>query len=576
MGAGLDRSRRSAAPAALLRCPPFSDANLVYAVLIKLVLSAGPISALHECLNEWRASSSSNGRKAASSQLARFTDHARSKRRAGSSSVDYEAMPFMSDPATLSGSELLAAYKARALSPVEVINASFARIDRFQPEVNAFTVQDRDGALKTAGESERRWFLGNPLGPCDGIPATIKDNIAWAGFASRSGSSITSPDPLEFDAPAVARLKEAGCIILGKTTMPEFAWKATGDSPLTGVTRNPWKLSRTSGGSSSGAGVAAALGLGVFHLGTDGGGSIRIPASFNGVVGFKPSYGRVPAFPSSPMGGLAHLGPLTRSVSDAARMLSIIGQPDSRDLTAWNTPMPDCGERRFGGLQGKRIGWSSTLGFAKRVDPEVARITEVAALTFANLGATVDEVEPDFSDPIDVFQTLWTAGAALTMRAYPSAAWTKCDPGLVHAAEAGAGVSGADVIEALTRTRYALSNQLNELFSKYDLLLSPQTAVPAIPVGLNVPPAGFAGFDDWGSSWTEWSPFTYLFNITQSPALSLPCGFTADGLPVGLQIVGPLGSDEIVLRTAHAFEAHRPFKRLDALVHETQRDHAPT
>lgn len=472
----------------------------------------------------------------------------------------------MSDPTALSGSELLAAYKARALSPVEVVNACFASIDRFQPETNAFVVQDREGALKTAKESERRWSIGKPLGPGDGIPATIKDNIAWAGFASRSGSSITSPDPLDVDAPAVARLKEAGCIILGKTTMPEFAWKATGDSPHTGITRNPWNLSRTSGGSSSGAGVAAALGLGVFHLGTDGGGSIRIPASFNGVVGFKPSYGRVPAFPASPMGGLAHLGPLARSVADAARMLSIIGQPDGRDLTAWNAPAPDYDLERFSGVKGKRIAWSATLGFAKRVDPEVARIAEAGARTFTDLGAIVDEVELGFSDPVEVFQTLWTAGAALIMRAYPSAAWTKCDPGLVQSAEAGANVTGADVIEALTRKRYALANQLEALFSQYDLLLSPQVAVPAIPTGMNVPPPGFAGFDDWGSSWTEWSPFTYLFNITQSPAISLPCGFTADGLPVGLQMVGPLRADDIVLGAAHAFETHKPFKRLDVLI----------
>lgn len=471
----------------------------------------------------------------------------------------------MCDPTSLSGTELLIAYKTRTLSPVEVVNACIARIDRFQPEVNAFVIQDREGAFKAARKSERRWLSGEPLGPGDGIPATIKDNIAWKGFPTRSGSCITGLEPLDFDAPAVSRLKESGCVLLGKTTMPEFAWKAVGDSPLTGITRNPWKLSRTSGGSSSGAGVAAALGLGVFHLGTDGGGSIRIPASFNGVVGFKPSYGRVPSFPSSPMGALAHLGPLTRSVSDAARMLSIIGQPDGRDLTAWNLPMFEFNQGAVGGIEGMRVAWSPTLGFAERVDPEVARLTKAAAHSFVDLGAIVEEVDPCFRDPIDMFQTVWTAGAALIMRQYPADARLKCDPGFAQAAKAGAGVTGADVVEALTRQRYAVSNQLNNLFSEYDLLLTPQVAVPAMPIGMNVPPSGFAGFDSWGTSWTEWSPFTYLFNITGSPAISLPCGLTSDGLPVGLQIVGPLRADEMVLRAARAFESLKQFKRLDAL-----------
>ena len=471
----------------------------------------------------------------------------------------------MPDVETLSSSELFAAYQSRSLSPVEVTNACFARIDRFEPQVNAFAFQDREGALRAARESERRWIEGNPLGPGDGIPATVKDNIACKGLPSRAGSRLTSSEPLSFDAPAVARLKEAGCIILGKTTMPEFAWKATGDSPLTGITRNPWKLSCTSGGSSAGAGVAAASSLGLFHLGTDGGGSIRIPASFNGVVGFKPSYGRVPHFPSSTMLGLAHLGPITRCVADAARMLAIIAQPDKRDLTAWNTRSTAYDQALNGSMKGKRIAWSPTLGFARYVHPEVARLTKAAALSFVEMGALVDEIEPDFADPIDIFTTLWTAGAALAMRAYPTDAMEQRDAGLVRSAMAGHFVSGADVIEALVRKRSALAMQLDELFSKYDLLLTPQVAVPAFPVGSDVPPPAYGGLDDWGTDWTQWSPFTYLFNITQSPAISVPCGLTDDGLPVGLQLVGPLRSDESVLRAAYAFESRSRFCSLDAI-----------
>ncbi|WP_455875018.1 amidase family protein [Rhizobium yanglingense] len=219
---------------------------------------------------------------------------------------------------------------------MEVLSSCLERIERFEPKVNAFVVLDREGALRAAQASEFRWRRGEQLGPADGVPATIKDNIAWRGLPNRQGSLLTTDAPAAFDAPAVARLKEAGCVLLGKTTMPEFGWKGVGDSPLTGITRNPWDLSRTSGGSSAGAAVAALLGMGILHLGTDGAGSIRIPASFCGVVGFKPSYGAVPSYPLSAMGGLAHLGPLARTVSEAALMLSIIGRPDHRDPTAWN------------------------------------------------------------------------------------------------------------------------------------------------------------------------------------------------------------------------------------------------
>lgn len=469
----------------------------------------------------------------------------------------------MRNPVTLSAAELLSAYRTKTLSPVEVLTACFDRIDRFEPKVNAFVLQDRDGALKAAKASERRWLRGEPLGPGDGIPATVKDNIAWSGHPNRQGSCLTSKQPVDFDAPAVARLKEAGCVLLGKTTMPEFGWKAVGDSPLTGTTRNPWHLERTSGGSSSGAAVAAALGMGVFHLGTDAAGSVRIPASFTGVVGLKPSYGCVPSFPASVMGGLAHIGPLTRTVTDAAHMLSIIAQPDSRDPTAWNLPVPEYHEGLDAGINGLRLSWSPNLGFVKHIDPDVARVTAVAAKAFADLGTTVDEVDPGFSDPIDILTTLWTAGAALALRAYEPDSWSFCDTGLVQSAQRGASVTGADVIEALTRKRLALSNRLDALFSKYDLLLTPQMPTAAIPVGSDMPPPGFAGVEDWGASWTNWSPFTYPFNVAQLPAIAVPCGFTRDGLPVGLQIVGPPRSDALVLRAARAFEALSPFTTLD-------------
>lgn len=465
----------------------------------------------------------------------------------------------MTDLATLSAAELTAAYKARSTSPVEVVKSCFDRVDRFDSFVNALVLHDRPGALKAARESEQRWLKGKPLSESDGIPATIKDNIAWAAHPNRQGSRLTSSESVDFDAPAVARLKEAGCILLGKTTMPEFGWKGVGDSPLTGITRNPWNLNYTTGGSSAGAAAAAATGIGVYHLGTDGAGSNRIPASFTGVVGFKPSYGCVPVFPSSVMGPLAHIGPLTRSVRDAAMAMSVISGPDARDPFAWNAPARDYCEGLESGIRGLRIGWSPTLGFAKYVDPEVARITEEAAKAFSDLGASVEEINPDFTDPWEILNTLWSAGATLAMRSFPEGE-KDCDPGFADVARRGANISGPDVIEALVRKRPALANKLNTLFGQYDLLVTPQMATTALPAGTDYAPKGFGGLAEWPEHWSAWSPFTYLFNIAQSPAISVPCGFSSTGMPIGLQIVGPYRADGLVLRAAHAFEQMRPFK----------------
>ena len=230
----------------------------------------------------------------------------------------------------LSGSDLLRLYRRRDLSPVEVVHDALARIDRFEPQINAFVAVDSDGALAAARASQARWARGEPQGLLDGLPATVKDNIDVKGLPSRKGSLTTSAAPAAADAPAVARLRKQGAIVLGKTTLPEYGWIGVCHSPLTGVTRNPWNRERTPGGSSGGAAAAALLNLGVLHLGTDGAGSIRIPAAFTGVFGIKPSYGRVPAYPASPFTVLAHQGPLTRTVTDAALMLSVIGGPDSQ------------------------------------------------------------------------------------------------------------------------------------------------------------------------------------------------------------------------------------------------------
>ncbi|MCU4182318.1 amidase [Bosea sp. BH3] len=458
----------------------------------------------------------------------------------------------------LSAAELGPLYAAKKLSPVEVAKDAMARIERVEPAVNAFTVRDEAITLAMAEASQARWLKGEAIGPLDGVPVTIKDNIGVAGWSMRRGSAVASDAPFASDSPATLRLREAGTVFLGKTTMPEYGWKGVGDSPATGITRNPWKTGTGPGGSSSGAAVCAALNLGCIHIGTDGAGSVRIPAAFTGVVGLKPSYGRVPAWPISTMGFLAHLGPLTRTVTDTALAMKVIGQPDARDMTAMTDRPPDFVDGLKGGVRGLRIAWSPRLGQDVRVDPEIAALTAAAAQVFAELGATVEEVDPGFADPIEILMTLWASGAALALRSTGPADRAKMDPGLVAVAERGEGIPASTYVDALLNQRNALALKMAEFHERFDLLLTPTLPLPAFTVGRDTPEHG-----GYGEDWTRWTPFTYPFNITEQPAVSVPCGLTKAGLPAGLQIVGAFGKDALVLRAAAAFEQARPFARVD-------------
>jgi aspartyl-tRNA(Asn)/glutamyl-tRNA(Gln) amidotransferase subunit A len=464
----------------------------------------------------------------------------------------------MPDIKSLTAAELLRCYRKRELSPVEVARDQLDRIDSVQPALNAFIIIDREGALKTAKESEARWQKGEPIGLIDGLGATVKDNVWLNGFPSRRGS-LTVPDtPMEEDAPAVARLREQGAVILGKTTLPEFGWIGACHSPLTGITRNPWKLDRTPGGSSGGAACAALLNLGHLHIGTDGAGSIRIPSAFTGVFGIKPSFGRVPAYPASPFSILAHIGPLTRSVADAALMLSVIGGPDERDMTAWNTPTPDYRVGLDDGVRGLRIAWSPRLGYVKKLHPEVEAAAAKAAQVFGELGAIVEEADPGFADPFEMIMTLWGAVSATVVAGAPEKDRARMDPGFLAIAELGKKYSLADYLAAYTaRADYA--NAMVRFHEKYDLLLTPQMPTPAIEAGRVTPADG-----SYGDNWLNWSPYTYPFNLTQQPAASAPCGFSSEGLPIGLQIVGPPRRDHLVLRAARAFESAWPFAFIDS------------
>src|SRR2546423_10089811 len=459
---------------------------------------------------------------------------------------------------SLTASELLRLYRRRELSPVEVTRDQLDRIEKFQPAINAFIIVDRDGALKAAHASEARWQKGEPLSIADGLGATVKDNIWLKDFPARRGSLTSDPAPMNVDAPAVARLREAGAVILGKTTLPEFGWIGACHSPLTGITRNPWKLDRTTGGSSRGAAAAALLNLGHLHIGTDGAGSIRIPAAFTGVFGIKPSFGRVAAYPASPFSILAHVGPLTRSVADAALMLSIIGGPDECDMTAWNTPVPDYRVGLDDGVRGLRVAWSPRLGYFKKLNPEVEAATKQAAQAFAELGAIVEDADPAFPDPYEMIMTLWGSVSATIVAAASERDRAKMDSGFLKMADMGKKYSLADYLAAFT-ARADIANAMVRFHEKYHLLLTPQMPTPALEAGRVTPADG-----SYGDNWLNWSPYTYPFNLTQQPAASVPCGFSSDGLPIGLQIVGPARQDHLVLRAARAFESARPFAFLGA------------
>ena len=456
--------------------------------------------------------------------------------------------------AFLTASELVDAYRLKALSPVEVTEALLRRLERLEPEINAFVLVARDSALAEARAAEARWMNGAPKGLLDGVPVTIKDLFLTSGWPTLRGSTLIRRDqPWEEDGPPVARLREHGAVLLGKTTMPEFGWKALGDSPLTGITRNPWNLAHTPGGSSAGAAAALAAGIGPLALGTDGGGSIRIPCAFSGLPGLKPSFGRVPHYPPSVFGLVAHNGPMARSVPDLALLLTVISGADDRDVYALPPERRDWRAGIEDGVRGLRIAFSPTLGYG-RVDGEIAEAVSVAARRFAELGAHVETVERVFDDPAAAWLTLWWAGAAKAMSAYSAEERRRIDPGLEASAQKGARLSAVDHVGADV-ARSALSLEMAKFHRRFDLLLTPSVAVPALKVGeLLSDPAT-------QKEWIDWSPFSYPFNLTRQPAASVPCGLTQAGLPIGLQIVGRMYDDALVLRAARAFERAQPFPR---------------
>lgn len=452
----------------------------------------------------------------------------------------------MSDLSAQTATRLVAGYAAGDVSPVEATRAALEQAAAAQPRVNAFVRIDAEQALAQAREAEDRWRRGEPRGLVDGVPVSVKDILLLRGGPTLKGSwSVSEEGPWDEDSPAVARLREHGAVFLGKTTTPEFGWKGVTDSPRHGATGNPYDPSRTAGGSSGGSAAAVALGAGPLALGTDGGGSVRIPASFSGIFALKPTYGRVPIYPASAFGTLAHVGPMTRDAADAALLMDVIAAPDSRD---WSQLAPFGGSFRdalAGGVRGLRVAYSPDFGGRVAVDPAVAAAVRRAVDRLAELGAAVEETDPGFADPVESFHTLWFAGAARVTQGLGARQRDALDPGLREVCEEGAARSALDYLAAVDE-RMALGRAMGRFHETYDLLVTPTMPGTAFGLGREVPE---------GSPyrrWTGWTPFTYPFNLTQQPSASLPCGVDGDGLPVGVHLVAARHEDALVLRAAHA------------------------
>jgi aspartyl-tRNA(Asn)/glutamyl-tRNA(Gln) amidotransferase subunit A len=456
------------------------------------------------------------------------------------------------DLCRLPANALLQLFAKGDVSPVEVTRAALARAEAVQTRFNAFVRIEHEAALTAAALSEQRWRAGSPLGPLDGVPTTIKDIVWVKGGAARFGSRAPGTDCTE-DAPSVSLLRAAGAVFLGITTTPEFGWKALTDSPLTGITRNPWNPDLTPGGSSGGAAVAAATGAGALHLGTDGGGSIRVPSAFTGIVGHKPTFSRVPAYPASAFGTVAHIGPMTRTVADAQLMLQVMSGRDLRDwyqnplsFAAVDTVPP-------ADLKGLRLGvWErppAVRGKPGYMDAAVAAAFGRALARLEQAGAVLEPVVlPPEEDLIGLFHLHWFSGAAARLAMLPPSALADIDPGLQDIAAEGARISAVTLIGAQNR-RAAFGAAFDRLLAGYDAILSPACAVLPFAVGAEVPPGSGLG------RWTEWAGFSYPVNLAQAPAAVIRAEILPEGLPVGLQIIGPRGEDGRVLAIAASVQA---------------------
>ena len=458
-----------------------------------------------------------------------------------------------SDLCWMSAADLAAAIGRKKVSPVEVVDAVLSRIDTLK-ELNAYVTLDADRARQAAKAAERALTRRSArLGPLHGVPFSVKDLIITKDVRTTFGTPIYRDNVPTEDAPSVARLKAAGAIMLGKTNTPTLGWVGVTDNLVFGATRNPWSLGHTPGGSSGGAGAAVAAGLAPLALGTDGGGSIRKPAAWCGIYGLKASWGRIAVYPSSAAWSLSHVGPMTRTVKDAALMMNVCAGPDERDQYSLPADGTDYVKALKGSLKGLRIGWSPDLGFARVVDPEVEATCAKAARRFRDLGAKVDEARLGWPSPKAAWEAVFCGGIATRMAPYLDRP-NDIDPGLLPMVQDAIKWPASRYVQAWF-DRLTWYDHVRRYFDTHDLLLTPTIATPPFKVGLDNPPE-IAGRPVEAY---DWIPFTYPFNLTGNPAASVPCGFTKDGLPIGLQIVGRRFDDATVLRAAAGFEKLAPW-----------------
>ena len=444
----------------------------------------------------------------------------------------------------------------KEVSVVEVVEHFYSRIEDLNPQLNAYLALCPGEALAAAEEAQYAVQRGDPLGPLHGIPVSIKDLEMTKGIPTTLGSTVFDNRTPDVDSVVVERVRQAGAIILGKTNTPEFGLSGTTENNLGDACRNPWDTDHTPGGSSGGAAAALAAGLCTLATGSDGGGSIRIPASFSGIFGIKPSQGRVPRYGGYGLPSANHFsqsGPMSRTVADSALLLQVMAGPDLRDATSMRGAPPDFSAGLSSGVKGLRIGWSLDYGYAA-VDPEVGRITEQAAGLFQELGANLDAVNLDLEDPFPAF---WDVFATASYTSYGHMLDDRrgdfTDYGL-KALDHGASLTGADLSRALLQVDI-LRRKFETLFDTYDLLVTPTMAVPAFPIEQRPSEIGGKYVEPfWG-----FLPFTYPINMTGQTASSVPCGFSVGGMPIGLHIVGPHGSEAKVLQASAAFEEAQPW-----------------
>ncbi|HEX2939646.1 MAG TPA: amidase [Rhodopila sp.] len=443
--------------------------------------------------------------------------------------------------------------RTKQLSPVEYMRTLLERIQALEPKLNAFAYLAADQAMDAARAAEAKLMSGERIGRLHGVPATIKDLAITKDMPTQSGSLIFKGNQPREDAPIIPRLKDEGAIILGKTTTSEFGWTGVSRSPLTGITHNPWKHGYNAGASSAGAGAAAAAGYGPLHQGSDGAGSIRMPAHFCGIFGLKPSFGRVPNYPVSTNDLTSHVGPMTRTVADSALMLEVMAGPHPLDYTSLEAGPASYSARLHEGIKGKRIAFSPDLGHA-RVDPDVAALVKKAAERFSELGAVVEEVATPWAKPgPELIRFFWSAHQ-MKLQPYLEEWADRMDPGLVACMRDSKNVSVADY-QAARERKMPYVAEIHRWFEGWDFLLTPAVSVAAFPAEKLMP--DHWPHHDW--DWVSWAEFSYPFNMSWNPAASVPCGFTDGGLPVGLQIVGKRFDDLGVLQAAAAFEAIQPW-----------------